>query len=116
MGMGAALSLLKAEGMQVAGCDMREAVRAEFAAYGWPGNVRELRNTIERALILGRFTGPGQAAAPAQALAGTLAEIEQRAILSALAACEGDREAAAARLGISRKTIDRRLQDWHGAA
>ena len=92
------------------------AVRAEFAAYGWPGNVRELRNTIERALILGRFTGPGQAAAPAQALAGTLAEIEQRAILSALAACEGDREAAAARLGISRKTIDRRLQDWHGAA
>ncbi|WP_235829815.1 sigma-54-dependent transcriptional regulator [Frigidibacter oleivorans] len=90
-------------------------VRADFAAYHWPGNVRELRNTIERALIQGRFAALSQPRAGAdEALQGSLAEIERRAILAALAACEGDREAAAARLGISRKTIDRRLQDWHG--
>ncbi|MBK1662366.1 L-threonate dehydrogenase [Paracraurococcus ruber] len=34
MGMGAALSLVKAPGMQVAGCDPRESARAEFAAAG----------------------------------------------------------------------------------
>ena len=88
--------------------------RAEFAAYAWPGYVRELRNTIERALILGRFTPLSPVEAPAADMPGTLAEIEQRAILSVLSACNGDREAAAVRLGISRKTIDRRLQEWHG--
>ncbi|MDK8871955.1 sigma-54 dependent transcriptional regulator [Paracoccus sp. SSJ] len=86
-------------------------VRATMATYDWPGNVRELRNAIERALILGRFT-------PLTATVGnndgqTLAEIERRAILGAVAAFDGDREAAAARLGISRKTIDRRLADWN---
>lgn len=39
--------------------------------------------------------------------------MERRLILSTLAACGGDRDAAAAKLGISRKTIDRRCQDWH---
>jgi 3-hydroxyisobutyrate dehydrogenase-like beta-hydroxyacid dehydrogenase len=34
MGMGAAVSLLQAPGMQVAGCDMRDTARAEFAAAG----------------------------------------------------------------------------------
>ncbi len=89
------------------------AIRAGFAAYRWPGNVRELRNTIERALILGRFTTDAPAV-PATAMPETLAEMERRAILAALAACGGDREAAAARLGISRKTIDRRLQGGNG--
>lgn len=74
--------------------------------------MRELRNAVERALILGRFT-------PLTATLGgrdgpTLAEIERRAILGTVAAFDGDREAAAARLGISRKTIDRRLADWNG--
>lgn len=86
-------------------------VRAGMATYDWPGNVRELRNAVERALILGRFT-------PLVASLGrrdgqTLAEIERRAILGTVAAFDGDREAAAAQLGISRKTIDRRLADWN---
>lgn len=90
-------------------------IAAGFAAHDWPGNVRELRNTIERALILGRFPEgfetATQTAAPA---AETLADLERQAILAALAATGNDREAAAQRLGISRKTIDRRLADWHG--
>ncbi|SFY28762.1 DNA-binding transcriptional response regulator, NtrC family, contains REC, AAA-type ATPase, and a Fis-type DNA-binding domains [Paracoccus pantotrophus] len=87
-------------------------VRAGMATYDWPGNVRELRNAVERALILGRFTP--LVASPGRRDGQTLAEIERRAILGTVAAFDGDREAAAAQLGISRKTIDRRLADWNG--
>lgn len=86
-------------------------VRTNLATYDWPGNVRELRNAVERALILGRF--PPMAAPLGRRDSQTLSEIERRAILGTLAALDGDREAAAARLGISRKTIDRRLADWN---
>ncbi|MGA0541895.1 sigma-54-dependent transcriptional regulator [Neotabrizicola sp. VNH66] len=89
------------------------AVRAGLQAYRWPGNVRELRNLIERALILGRFP-PDFSATSAQLPPVTLAEIERQAILTTLDATGGDREAAALRLGISRKTIDRRLSGGHG--
>ncbi|MDQ7774873.1 MAG: sigma-54 dependent transcriptional regulator [Paracoccus aminovorans] len=87
-------------------------VRASLATHDWPGNVRELRNAVERALILGRFTALAPTAGSRDG--PTLAEIERRAILGAVAGFDGDREAAAERLGISRKTIDRRLADWHG--
>lgn len=87
-------------------------VRANLATYDWPGNVRELRNAVERALILGHF--PPLTAPLGRRDGQTLAEIERRAIMGTLAALDGDREAAAARLGISRKTIDRRLADWNG--
>jgi DNA-binding NtrC family response regulator len=92
------------------------AVRAALASYDWPGNVRELRNLIERTLILGAFpddfAGPrndGQAAA-----ADSLADLERRHILSVLQETGGNREEAARRLGISRKTIDRKLALWNG--
>ncbi|WP_233290635.1 sigma-54-dependent transcriptional regulator [Shinella sp. PSBB067] len=92
------------------------AARRALAAYDWPGNVRELRNLIERTLILGHFPegfGPG-GAAPTQGEDGSLADVERRHILSVLAACNGQRDAAARRLGISRKTIDRKLAAWDG--
>ncbi len=94
-------------------------ISAALAAYDWPGNVRELRNTIERALILGRFPddlmkGIGaRDRAEAEAGAETLAAVEERLIRAALAACGGDRDKAAARLGISRRTIDRRCASWN---
>lgn len=89
-------------------------IEAGFAAYDWPGNVRELRNTIERALILGRFPADMTPPLALDRAGETLAELERRAILSAIAAENGDRDAAGRRLGISRKTIDRRLADWNG--
>jgi DNA-binding NtrC family response regulator len=92
------------------------AVRAALASYDWPGNVRELRNLIERTLILGAFpddfAGPradGQAAT-----ADSLADMERRHILSVLKEIGGNREEAARRLGVSRKTIDRKLALWNG--
>ncbi|MGQ3294811.1 MAG: helix-turn-helix domain-containing protein, partial [Shinella sp.] len=92
------------------------AARRALSAYDWPGNVRELRNLIERTLILGRFPegfGPG-VSAPASAEAGSLADVERRHILAVLAACTGQRDEAARQLGISRKTIDRKLAAWDG--
>jgi DNA-binding NtrC family response regulator len=93
-----------------------DATRRALSAYDWPGNVRELRNLIERTLILGRFPdgfGPG-VSLPAGGEGSSLADVERRHILSVLAACNGQRDEAARQLGISRKTIDRKLAAWDG--
>ncbi len=90
--------------------------RRALSAYAWPGNVRELRNVIERTLILGRFPDSFGASISGPAAPGspTLADVERRHILSVLAGCNGQRDEAARRLGISRKTIDRKLASWDG--
>lgn len=90
------------------------AVRANFARYEWPGNIRELRNVIERAVILGGFFGDFERFVGDEDDAGqTLAAVEKRHILSTLRETAGNREQAALRLGISRKTIDRKCASWN---
>lgn len=92
-----------------------ESVILNLARYDWPGNVRELRNLIERSLILGEFppefAGPAdpEDVEPAESLHG----VERRHILSILEACGGNRAEAARRLGVSRKTIDRKCAQWN---
>lgn len=90
--------------------------RQALAAYDWPGNVRELRNLIERTLILGRFPDEFGFSRNQQEDARDmkLADIERRHILNVLASCSGLRDEAARLLGISRKTIDRKLASWDG--
>jgi DNA-binding NtrC family response regulator len=99
-------------GMPAVAIDDR--VRASLARHDWPGNIRELRNLIERTVILGafpedfeRFVDDGDESAEQN-----LAEVERRHILSVLRETGGDREEAARRLGISRKTIDRKCASW----
>ncbi|MCO5074011.1 MAG: sigma-54 dependent transcriptional regulator [Rhizobiaceae bacterium] len=92
-----------------------EAVRGALMRYDWPGNVRELRNLIERTLILGDFPegfGNARRSSPASP-GGTLADVERNHIQSVLRDADGDREEAARRLGISRKTIDRKCAAWN---
>jgi DNA-binding NtrC family response regulator len=90
-------------------------VRAALARYDWPGNVRELRNLIERSLILGAFPGDFQTrrgetrTSPAE----SLEEVEKRHILAVLQDTGGNRDEAARRLGVSRKTIDRKCALWN---
>lgn len=87
---------------------------ARMAAYDWPGNVRELKNLVERSLILGWFDLGPEPDAPAGVTTGegSLEAVEKRHILAVLAGCDGNKSEAARRLGISRKTLDRKCQAW----
>jgi len=88
-------------------------VRASLARYDWPGNIRELRNLIERTVILGAFPEDFEKTVDDGDKGGhSLAAVERRHILSTLRETNGDREEAACRLGISRKTIDRKCASW----
>jgi DNA-binding NtrC family response regulator len=82
--------------------------------HNWPGNVRELRNMIERSVILGafppEFQGGGQA--DGAVAAESLDLVVQRHIFTTLDRCNGNRAETARRLGVSRKTIDRKMMEW----
>lgn len=107
---------------------------ARLANYRWPGNVRELRNLVERSLILGYLADdfvdadfypagsadslqtmdalPGEARELDAAGVDVLSVVERRHILNILAKCAGNKSEAARRLGISRKTLDRKCALW----
>ncbi|QFT82095.1 Transcriptional regulatory protein ZraR [Roseovarius sp. THAF27] len=94
--------------------DLNEEVLLKLSRYDWPGNVRELRNLIERSVILGQLPDEfeGQGAVTGQEAIETLELVEQRHIMSVLDACDGNRAEAARRLGVSRKTVDRKCAAW----
>ncbi|NOR62580.1 MAG: response regulator [Rhodobacteraceae bacterium] len=92
---------------------LTESVLLKLSSYDWPGNVRELRNLIERSLIVGEFPPEFSDAEEDDELAvDSLAAVERRHILNVLADCNGNRAEAARRLGVSRKTIDRKCAMW----
>ena len=92
--------------------------------YDWPGNVRELRNLIERALILGAlnvatlYQLPSQAKpAPAERQRDStqptdLQTLERLHITAVLESVGGDKARASRLLGISRRTLERRVAEW----
>ncbi len=93
-------------------------------AYPWPGNVRELQHAIEQAVVLCDKEVLGLEDLPIQPpdreleplsllIPGvTLAEVERYTILKTLEAVGGSPTKAAAILGISKRTIQYRLQEW----
>src|SRR5712691_2577299 len=97
---------------------------AALMAFDFPGNVRELENLIERAYAMGAHEQITIADLPSLTAraAGlpaisdrslpTLAEVEKDLILRALAVLDNDKEEAARALGISRRTIYRRLKEY----
>ncbi len=100
----------------------RDALR-KLMEYSWPGNVRELENVVERAAVLCRSDVLGvedlpdavaQATAPSPTalsfpMGTPLSEVEQRLIRETLAYTDGDKSLAAQLLGISTRTIYRKL-------
>lgn len=92
---------------------LTEGVLLKLSTYDWPGNVRELRNVIERSLIDGEFPPEFNDTANSEVgLPDSLEAVERRHILTILKECNGNRAEAARRLGVSRKTIDRKCAMW----
>lgn len=103
-----------AEQLNMPSVAIDDRVRTALLRYHWPGNIRELRNLIERTVILGRFPSDFQGSDEVIDKGGqSLADVERRHILSVLREVGGDRVEAARRLGVSRKTIDRKCASWH---
>jgi len=99
--------------------------------YDWPGNVRELMNAVERGVVLARspyldeadfvfLKDPVLSDDEDLAIASNLSvegdapleEIEKTAILKTLEAARGNKSEAARRLGITRKTLHKKLKTY----
>jgi two-component system response regulator AtoC len=101
-------------------------VMRRFEAYRWPGNVRELRNTLERMMVLAdgelltdndlpeEILAASSELAPPKEMPNnlTMDELERLAIRKALEQCDGNRTHAAERLGISVRTLQRKLRHY----
>jgi two-component system, NtrC family, response regulator AtoC len=96
--------------------------------YTWPGNVRELRTTIEHAVVLSRAEmieprdlpqnvriGDDTEMGDGDLFAGdlTVKEAEKQLIIRALKETDGNRSEAAKRIGMSRRTLHRKLHTYH---
>jgi DNA-binding NtrC family response regulator len=110
---------------------VEEAWYERLEAHAWPGNVRELRNTVESAVVTApggvlladrlRLDGPFAPAAPSRAAADawlppdgmTLDDIEKRVMEHVLRQTHGNRSLTAERLGVSRRTVQRKIQDYN---
>jgi two-component system NtrC family response regulator len=94
-----------------------DAELARLRARDWRGNVRELRNFVERTVLMGGPPDDGPSApdaapepdAGAYPVDWTLEQVKQAHILRVLAQNGGNRSATARQLGVSRKTLERRL-------
>jgi DNA-binding NtrC family response regulator len=105
-----------------------ETTRKALLSYGWPGNVRELENVVERAVALAenvlvqpedlppvvreRRTPAEDDLGAALARGLTLEELEREYIKRMLAAEGGNKTRAAQRLGLDRKTLYRKLEEY----
>jgi transcriptional regulator with PAS, ATPase and Fis domain len=98
-------------------------------SHDWPGNVRELRNAIMKAAVMhadrgshaeidaehipvGRSQPVSQPVSAAPSNGASLEGMERRMIFDALAASGGHQQRAAERLGISRRTLSRKLKTY----
>ena len=102
----------------------QEAVNV-LMAYDWPGNVRELRNTIEQMVVLARSERLTLRDVPMAIRGGadltkisvvrtgmTIEEAERQLIVQALKEMRGNRTRAAQKIGMSRRTLHRKLKKY----
>ncbi len=100
--------------------------------YRWPGNVRELHTAIEHAVVLCRgekislrdlpasvrgqsVTMPATTtpSSPSTSDGMTVKDAEKQLIIRALEEARGNRSEAAQKIGISRRTLHRKLHTYH---
>jgi two-component system, NtrC family, response regulator HydG len=102
-------------------------VMRRFQSFRWPGNVRQLRNVLESMMVLAEGETLTEKDLPDDVLMGTaetggtrkeiptgltMEELEKLAITKALDQCAGNRTHAANRLGISVRTLQRKLRQY----
>ncbi len=96
-----------------------------FLAYEWPGNIREMQNVIEGSIQLAAdniisydlvsdyFTPKSMPVQPAAEKTTTVAAIEKQMILDCLAKYKYNKTEVAKALGMSRRTLYRRLSEYN---
>jgi len=106
--------------------DLRFSARVEdmLVQYPWPGNVRQLRTAVEHGVVMSRGGEIQPADLPPDVRQAVmenptpvvdtlnLQEIEKHSIRQALQANGGNRTEAARSLGISRRTLHRKLNEY----
>ncbi|AEE16583.1 sigma-54-dependent transcriptional regulator [Treponema brennaborense] len=109
-------------GKRITGIDSR--ARAALYKYDWPGNIRQLRNCIESAVVMctgaeitledlpPTISGADDSDTIAIPSGVTLAEAEKILIRQNLAANNGNKSKTADVLGIGRKTLHRKLEEY----
>lgn len=106
-----------------------ESAMDALLKYHWPGNVRELRTAIEHAVVfcqgntitlkdLPQFVRVGvSAVATPQSIVSSdnlnVKEVEKQLIIQALRECNGNRTQAAKKIGISRRTLHRKIHEYN---
>ena len=111
------------------GLRFSDAARIQIRDYFWPGNVRELKNAIERTVALAEDESISQIyglstvplSTPQESITGmsaelqTIAELEKAHIERVLDSVDGNREKAAQILGITARTLYRKLKLYKSA-
>ncbi len=104
------------------GARFSDAALDRLLAYPWPGNVRELRNVVVRAAIVA--SGPEitvadlseelteHAFTPSLQNLARLEELERSVILKTLEETDGHQQSAANKLGISKRTLQRKIKAY----
>jgi DNA-binding NtrC family response regulator len=97
-------------------------VAALLRAYSWPGNVRELRNVVIRSAVFASGPEILPADLPEEFTTETFAadlhslaalpKLERSAIAKALEESRGHQQRAATRLGISKRTLQRKIKSY----
>ncbi len=114
---------------------VEEEVYKKIEAYSWPGNVRELKNIVERMVVLSQGSKLNEKNLPEDLKVGnnplawqketasglvpevnsefsTLQDMEKTLIQMKLQECNGNKSKAAKKLGISRRTLYRKLEEY----
>ena len=98
--------------------------RSALYNYSWPGNIRELRNCIESSVVLSKANVIELDDLPLSITSGakdnqiniplgaTMETAEKEFITATLNYCKGNKSKASEMLGIGRKTLHRKIQEY----